>query len=187
MIAGVVLAAGSGTRMGTPKAGLILDGQRLIDRAVRALADGGCASVYAVMRDDHTATDAISVINHDADSGMRSSLVLGVAVASDADAIVVHLVDLPGIGETAVRAVIEAWTPGRIAVGRIGGRRVHPIVMAPELWLQAADVAEPDEGARRFLAAHPELIDEIEVAGSPRDLDTPADLAAYEKELKGKP
>lgn len=179
MIAGIVLAAGSGSRMGAAKADLVVDGERLLDRAVRALADGGCAPVYAVVRDS-TATDAIEVINQDADSGMRSSLVLGIAVGGGADAVAVHLVDLPGVGADAVRAVVAAWTPGRIAVGRIGERRVHPIVMAPAQWQQAVNVAGADEGARRYLAAHPELITEVDVAGSADDLDTPEDLARWE-------
>lgn len=180
MIAGVVLAAGSGTRLGAPKADLVVGGERLIDRAVRALADGGCEPVYAVVRDESRATDAITVINQDAESGMRSSLVLAIAVAADAEAIAVHLVDLPGIGADAVCAVIGAWTPGRIAVGRIGERRVHPIVMAPPQWQDAVNVAGADEGARRYLAAHPQLITEVDVAGSAEDLDTPEDLARWE-------
>lgn len=180
MIAGVVLAAGSGTRMGAPKADLVVGGERLIEQAVRALVDGGCEPVYAVVRDEATVTDAITVINQDADSGMRSSLLLGIAVARKAEALAVHLADLPGIGADAVRAVVAAWTPGRVAVGRVGERRVHPIVMAPAQWQEAVEIAGPDEGARRYLGAHQELITEIDIAGSAQDLDTPEDLARWE-------
>ena len=36
--------------MGVPKAELALDGERLVDRAVRVLTDGGCDDVVAVIR-----------------------------------------------------------------------------------------------------------------------------------------
>jgi molybdenum cofactor cytidylyltransferase/nicotine blue oxidoreductase len=165
--------------MGAPKAELVVDGERLLDRAVRALRDGGCSPVHAVVRDSGMVAEASVVINPDPDQGQRSSLELGVAAASEVAAIAVLLVDMPGIGADAVRAVVQAWRPGRIAVGRIADHRVHPIVMAPSQWREALDMADADEGARRYLAAHPELVDEIEVHGSPQDLDTPDDVDDY--------
>jgi molybdenum cofactor cytidylyltransferase/nicotine blue oxidoreductase len=51
--------------------------------------------------------------------------------------------------------------------------------MAPPLWQEALAQAGPDEGARRFLQAHPELVDEVAVPGDPADLDTPADLRRW--------
>ena len=43
----------------------------------------------------------------------------------------------------------------------------------------ALAIAGPDEGARALLKQRPELVDEIEVAGDPTDLDTPEDLRRY--------
>ena len=40
-VAGLVLAAGAGRRFGRPKALVELDGERLVDRAVRVLETGG--------------------------------------------------------------------------------------------------------------------------------------------------
>jgi molybdenum cofactor cytidylyltransferase/nicotine blue oxidoreductase len=51
--------------------------------------------------------------------------------------------------------------------------------MSPALWRDALALADADEGARRFLAAHPELVDEIPVQGDPDDLDTPQDLKRW--------
>lgn len=176
MAAGVVLAAGSGSRMGGPKAELVVGGERLLDRAIRALRDGGCEPVYAVIRPSADPGDAVPVVNPDPARGQRSSLEVGVAAAGASEATAVLLVDTPGIGADAVRAVVGAWRPGRIAMGVVAGRRTHPTVMSFPLWQQAIELAGPDEGARRFLAANPDLIDEIEIDADPRDLDTPADL-----------
>lgn len=178
-VVGVVLAAGSGSRMGGPKAGLVVDGSRLVDRAVRALSGAGCSSVLAVTQAGLAVSGARAVVNTDPARGMRSSLALGVDAAPGADAIAVLLVDLPGVSAGAVRTVIEAWRPGRIAVASYAERRGHPTVMEPALWRTALTLAGPDEGARALLASRPDLIDEVAVAGSADDLDSPADLARW--------
>jgi molybdenum cofactor cytidylyltransferase/nicotine blue oxidoreductase len=179
VIAGVVLAAGSGTRMGTPKADLVVDGQRLLDRAVVTLRGAGCDPVIAVVRDGTATSGATTVVNPDPSRGQRSSLELAVAAGESADAIAILLVDVPGIGVDAVRTVIEAWRPGRITVARYGAVRGHPTVMAPGLWQEALELAGPDEGARSLLKARADRVDEIDVSGDPVDLDTPADLARW--------
>jgi CTP:molybdopterin cytidylyltransferase MocA len=178
-VTGVVLAAGSGSRMGAPKAVLRVDGTRLVDRAVAALRAGGCDDVVAVVRAGVTVAGARVVVNPDPERGMRSSLELAVEAGADGDAIAVLLVDMPGVGAEAVRTVVRGWTPGRIAVATYGGRRGHPTVMSPELWRAALRLAAGDEGARALLAGRPEIIDEIPVHGDPVDLDTPADVADW--------
>lgn len=94
-------------------------------------------------------------------------------------AVAVVLVDVPGLTAQVIATVVQAWKPGRIAVALSGGRRTHPIVMSHPMWSETLASAGPDEGARRFLRAHPHLIDEVEVVFDPSDLDTPADLAAW--------
>jgi molybdenum cofactor cytidylyltransferase/nicotine blue oxidoreductase len=180
-VAAAVLAAGSGTRMGTPKAELVVAGSRLVDRAVAAARDGGCVPVIAVVRSGTEVAGAQVVVNPAPERGMRSSLGLAVAAADGVDALAVLLVDAPGISAAAVHSVVAAWAPGRISVGRYARRRGHPIVMAPDLWRAALELAGPDEGARALLASRPELVDEVDVPGDPADVDTPQDLARWER------
>lgn len=174
-----MLAAGAGTRMGTPKASLRVDGTSLLDRAVTVLRDGGCEPVLAVVRAGTAVADARAVVNPDPSRGQRSSLELAVDAAGDVAALAVVLVDMPGISAEAVYAVVHSWQPGRIAIARYGRRRGHPTVMAPRLWRTALASAGPDEGARALLASRPDLVDEVDVTGDPSDLDTPADLARW--------
>ena len=184
-IGGVVLAAGSGTRLGAPKAELVVAGSRLVDSAVTALAGGGCNPVLAVVRAGVAVPGATAVINSDPDRGLRSSLELAIDAAAtiDAgdgpDAVAVLLADLPGVSGATVAAVLAAWRPGRIAAASWRGRRGHPIVMSPALWREALALAGPDDGARALLAARAELVDDVAVAGATDDLDTPADLARW--------
>ncbi|MCU1656346.1 MAG: hypothetical protein JWO57_1002 [Pseudonocardiales bacterium] len=166
--------------MGTPKAELTVHGVRLLDRAVTALRDGGCAPVLAVVRPGVDVAGAIRIVNDDPERGMRSSLALA-ADAAVGDALAVLLVDMPAVDGGAVLAVVAAWQAGRIAVASYDGQRGHPIVMAPRFWQDALALAGPDEGARAYLAGHPDLVDEVEVAGNPADLDTPDDLARWRR------
>lgn len=184
-IAVAVLAAGSGTRMGRPKAEIVLNGERLLDRAVRAVGAAGGDPVLAVVRDGTSVDGARALVNPAPERGQRSSLALAVEAADDVDALAVVLVDSPGIGVGAIAAVLGAWRPGRIAVARFrtpdGPRRGHPTVMSPELWAQALELAAPDEGARALLGARPELVDVIDTAGDPTDLDTPEDVERWRR------
>ena len=165
--------------MGTPKADLVVAGRRLLDRAIEAARAGGCDPVLAVVRPGTQAPGVRLIVNPAPERGMRSSLALAVTAAEGAAALAVLLVDAPGVGADAVREVVLAWRPGRIAVGRYAGRRGHPTVMALDLWHVALGLAGPDEGARALLTAHPQLVDDVDVAGDPADLDTPADLASW--------
>ena len=162
--------------MGGPKAEIELDGTRLLDRAIATGRDAGCTPVIAVVRAGVRVEGARAVINPEPDRGLRSSLAVAVEAAANCEAIAVLLVDAPGVTATAVRAVAEAWVPGRIAIGRYSGTRGHPTVMGVDLWREALELAGPDEGARALLAARPDLIDEVDVPGDPADLDTPGDL-----------
>jgi molybdenum cofactor cytidylyltransferase/nicotine blue oxidoreductase len=178
---GIVLAAGSGSRMGTPKAELVVDGIRLLDRAVAALTAAGCRYVVAVVRAGVEVDGARAVINPQPSRGMRSSLQLGLDAAAEfgSDDIAVLLVDTPGVDAVAIRTVLNGVRPGRIAVGTYNGRRGHPTVMSVALWRRALELAGPDEGGRALLRAQPELVDEIAADGDPIDLDTLDDLNAW--------
>ena len=186
MIAGVVLAAGAGSRMGTPKAVVELAGCTLLERAVRTLSCGGCAEVLAVVPDAlprrPRAGDARLVTNPGWRSGMGSSLRagLGAAAATGAQAAVVLLVDTPLVGPGAVLRLSRAWRGGAaVAVATYGGRRGHPVLLGRAHWAEAAELARGDVGARAFLVARPELVLEVpcDGTGDPVDVDTPEELA----------
>ena len=178
-VSGLILAAGAGHRMGQPKAELIVDGERLVDRAVRVLRAGGCDEVVAVVRDGGVNPDARVVVNPEPERGLGSSLRLALAAATGSRAVIL-LVDTPGIGSQAVRAVLAADAP--VVVATYQGRRSHPVVVDRAWWAEVAERAEGDRGAWPFLAAHPELVREVECPGDPSDLDTLGDLATWRHE-----
>jgi molybdenum cofactor cytidylyltransferase/nicotine blue oxidoreductase len=177
-VTGVVLAAGAGTRLGGPKAELVVGGQRLIDRAVGELRRAGCAEVVAVVRAGTSALDAVVVVNPDPDRGMGSSLRLGLAAASGDRAVIV-LVDTPGVGADQVGRVLAIDAP--FVIARYGTRRSHPVAIDRPLWTEVSALAGGDQGARPFMRAHPELVTEVACDGDPSDIDTPEDLARWSR------
>lgn len=178
-VAGVVLAAGLGRRMGRPKAEIMVDGTRLIDRATARLREAGCTPVIAVVAPG-VDCDALLAVNPDPESGQRSSLAAGLRVVpASSVAVAVTLVDMPGMTSAAIAEVVRRWMPGRIAVGVTSGRRTHPTVMSPQMWRAAIELAGADEGARRYVALHSDLVDEVPVDIDATDLDEPGDLESW--------
>ena len=180
-VTGVVLAAGAGTRLGRPKAELVVAGERLLDRAVRELRAAGCTEVVAVVRAGTPVRDAVAVVNPDPDRGMGSSLRLALAAASGERAVIV-LVDTPGIDADSIRSVLDVEAP--FVIARYGDRRGHPVAIERALWTEVAALAEGDQGARPFMRAHPELVTEVACSADPSDIDTPDDLAAWTRQRR---
>lgn len=174
--AGLVLAAGAGVRFGGPKAPVEVDGERLVDRAVRNLRDGGCNPVLVVLGAwQGEVAGADVVLNPDWAEGMGSSLRVGLAALlprADVDVVVVTLVDLPGLTPAAVDRVRTA--PGSLVVATFAGERGHPVRFAREFWPQIAESAHGDMGARGFLRGRGDItLVEVGDVADGTDLDTP--------------
>jgi molybdenum cofactor cytidylyltransferase/nicotine blue oxidoreductase len=171
--AGLVLAAGEGRRFGGPKAPFVLDGERLVDRAVRVLRDAGCDPVVVVLGAWVGDVDgATVVVNDDWSTGMGSSLRAGLGHLGVDDAIdraVVTLVDLPGLTAEAVRRL--ASERGDLAQAAYDGERGHPVLLGRAHWAGVAATAEGDRGARAYLAQHDVALVEVGDVASGHDLD----------------
>jgi CTP:molybdopterin cytidylyltransferase MocA len=182
-VAGLVLAAGQGSRLGGPKALVELDGERLVDRAVRVLREGGCEPVYVVSGAVTVeAPGATTVVNDDWATGMASSLRAGLAaLPGSADAVVISLVDQPGIGADVVDRLVRRLDQGhQLVVATYDSQPRNPVGLARPLWAATSASVVGDEGLRVFIREHPDQVDAVECAdiADPADIDTPADLDA---------
>lgn len=186
-VAGVLLAAGSGSRFGRPKALVELNGQTLAERGVDLLRAGGADPILVV-------TGAVpldlggtlTVDNPQWRTGMGSSLRAALQVltqtgaGADVGAVVVALADQPLVGPGAVTRLIAAYRDGAtVAVAAYDGRPRNPVLLAREHWPEVIATATGDQGARTFLRTRPELVTLVECGDTGRadDIDTPADLA----------
>ncbi len=174
--AALVLAAGAGRRFGGPKAPAVVDGERLVDRAVRIATEAGCDPVVVVLGAwIGTVPGATVVPNPDWAEGMSSSLRCGLtwlAEHTDATATIVTLVDLVGLTPDAVAAVATCDAP--VAAAAYFGVRGHPVRLARELWSAAGTSAHDDVGARDFIAGRRDLVlVEVGHLADGSDLDSP--------------
>ncbi len=179
---GIVLAAGAGTRMGMPKA-LVrdADGEPWLVRAIRALADGGCAQVAVVLGaavDEAlpllAGTGATPVVAADWQRGMSASLRVGLcAIGSGAgDAVAVSLVDLPDVSADVVRRVLAGEvTRATLRRASYDGRPGHPVVLGRDHWSAVAAETDGDRGARAYLATHDVELVECGDLATGRDVD----------------
>jgi nicotine blue oxidoreductase len=188
-VAGVLLAAGQGSRFGRPKALVELDGETLAERGVTLLRAGGTDPVLIVtgaaqveLRPKHQAR---TVYNREWRTGMGSSLRAALRALTELEAgpeigaVVVALADQPLVGTEAVGRLIAAYRAGAdVAVAAYGGKPRNPVLLAREHWPEVIATATGDQGARAFLRARPELVTLVECGdtGRPDDIDTPADL-----------
>ncbi|MCW2537564.1 MAG: Nicotine blue oxidoreductase [Modestobacter sp.] len=182
-VAALVLAAGGGRRYGMPKALVEYEGSLLVERAVRT-ATAACDPVLVVLGaravDVWRSADlggATVLANADWETGMASSLRTGLdglrGWPGRVDAVLVLLVDMPGMTADALARMAEHAAPDVLAVPTYDGVRGHPVLLGREHWAGVAESATGDEGARRYLAAH-EVI-EVDCTGlaDPVDLDVP--------------
>lgn len=185
---GLLLAAGAGRRMGGPKALVELAGEPLVRRALRVLAEGGCAPSTVVLG---AASERVRplvpggteiVLAPDWAEGMGASLRAGLAALAARDpapeAVVVHLVDLPGVTPAAVARLVALAAPGALARAAYDGHPAHPVLLGRDHWTAVAIGARGDVGARGYLKDHPDLrLVECGDVARPDDVDTPEQLA----------
>lgn len=187
-VAGLVLAAGAGRRIGGAKALLRHGNALLVERAAGTLHEAGCDPVVVVLGAQAALVQATAelngaqvVVNRAWGSGMGSSLRAGLGALADtgAEAVVVVLVDMPGVTAAAVRRVAALPYPQVLVCATYGGRRDHPMMLGREHWPGIATLANADVGARPYLMAHATEILEVacdDIADGV-DIDT-ADVAA---------
>ncbi|MFF5840719.1 NTP transferase domain-containing protein [Streptomyces massasporeus] len=192
-VAGLLLAAGGGRRLGgRPKALLPHRGRPLVEHAVRVLREGGCATVHVVLgaqaadvRARASLPGCVLVDNPDWEQGMGSSLRAGLdsLAGTGARAALVSLVDQPGIGPEAVARVLAAYEGEEsLASAAYDGVRGHPVLFGAAHWAAIAATAQGDQGARAYLKEHRTAIALVECGdvARPFDIDTEADLAHLE-------
>jgi len=191
-VAGLVLAAGAGRRYGMPKALVPYEGELLVERAYRLVAEIcdpvlvvlGAAADEVVSRADFGR--ARVVMNPDWGTGMASSLRTGLAALGSppdelhsqdtvdaVDAVLVHLVDLPGMTVAAIQRVASYAATEALAVATYDGVRGHPVLLGRAHWAGVAGTATGDQGARGYLTAHQVIEIECSDVADPVDLDYP--------------
>jgi CTP:molybdopterin cytidylyltransferase MocA len=178
--AGVILAAGESSRMGSPKALLEFRGETFLDRLVHCL-ETECSPTIVVLGHEpeviragvRSPGKAQFVLNPQYQLGQFSSLQCGLhAVPEDADGVIFTPVDHPNIEPTTVAKLIDSGAP--IAIPQYLGRHGHPVLFGWSLVREFLDLP-PDSQARTVIHRHAGEVRYIDVAdaGILDDIDDP--------------
>lgn len=185
MIGGIVLAGGTSSRMGKPKA-LLVDagGRTFVETAVATLLRGGCGEVVVVVNEaENELLDAVArvggVLTWGAGPGSEQieSLRAGLkALPPEADAAVVLPVDHPEVAPRTVRAMIDAFEGGDALIVQLRhrGQHGHPVLFAAPVFDELGRGDLPD-GARTLIERQRGHVRELNVddPGILVDVDTP--------------
>lgn len=185
MIAGILLAAGRGTRFGSHKLlHRLADGTPMALAALRNLAP--CVDkTFVVLRPDDEALKAmlkaegVSLIEcPDAHIGMGASIACGVRNAAHADAWLIALADMPFIAPEVIRGLATQLSAGAAIVApQYQEQRGHPVGFG-KIHYAALSTLSNDQGARQIVDEHKQglVLVESKDPGVVRDVDTLADL-----------
>ncbi|HEY0639016.1 MAG TPA: NTP transferase domain-containing protein, partial [Pseudonocardiaceae bacterium] len=125
---------------------------------VRVVLGARAAEAVALLPDP-----ALAVVAEDWERGMSASLRAGLTALTGltgppAEAVLVHLVDLPDVGAPVVARLTVGVTATTVARATYGGRPGHPVVIGRAHWPSVLAVLRGDRGARDWLAGRPDLV-----------------------------
>lgn len=195
--AAVILAAGSGSRLGgVAKALIRIGGITLLQRLIEAVRGAGVDDVLVVTGHYHEAIERVAlqcgarvVRNVDAASGQASSVRLGLQHADPrADALMLLLCDQPLLVPSDLVELLDAFVgraAGEFLVPRVVERgRGNPVLVSRRA-VQAILASDVYLACRDYMDAHPDLVSYLDTHNDHYmvDIDQPQDLAAVRARL----
>jgi molybdenum cofactor cytidylyltransferase len=195
-IAGVVLAAGTSSRMGRNKLFLELGGETVVHRAVRRAKEAGLDPLVVVVghEADRTRTaieglDAITVLNPDYQAGVNSSLRAGIRAvsATDARAAVVILADMPFVTADMFETLIGEYrtSTAPLVVSDYAGVNAPPVLYDRSLFPEL-EVSEGQGCGKHVVKRHRhEARSVVWPAEALADLDVPGDVERVSAAAEG--
>lgn len=157
MIAGLVLAAGESSRMGTDKALLTYHGRTFLEIILATLRKASISRIAVVL--GHHADEVqrrinfqgvAVVLNQDYSRGQTSSLQAGLKAleSPDLDAFVLCLVDQPAVSVEVVQRLIAAFreSGSPVVIPTYQNQRGHPVLIGRALFEELKSLSH-DRGA----------------------------------------
>ncbi|MEO5858392.1 MAG: nucleotidyltransferase family protein [Pyrinomonadaceae bacterium] len=187
-VAGLLLAAGSSSRLGRPKQLVEFEGRTLIRKAAETLIDAGCSGIFVVLGSEVersklelSGLEVEIVVNDSWESGMGSSIVYGMrsilALNPVPDAVLISLCDQPFVTAENLRSFIR--TLRRSEASAIAAH-YNDVLGVPAIfsakWFAHLAILEGGKGAQGLLRALGSEVESISLPEAAIDIDTPTDL-----------
>ena len=183
----IILAAGKGERMGAIKPLVDIGGKPALMRVIDTLGAAGIERIIVVLgyvaQRIERAIDLSGCIvakNGDYESGMGSSLALGINfVSEDSSGFLVAHADMPYVREKTVRSILErARTGSKIVAPVHKGVRGFPVYLRADCRDDLLPTLVGEVGARNYISQHEGDLELVEVddPGAIIDIDRPEDV-----------
>jgi molybdenum cofactor cytidylyltransferase len=191
--AAIVLAAGASTRLGQPKQLVQLDGEALLHRAARLALEAGCSPVIVVlgfeaerMQQALNGLQVRTVVNPEWQSGMASSLRCGIEEVeqNDPERVLLLLSDQPCLSIDVLQALLQKSDESHLPItaSHYANTLGVPAIFHRELFSELKNI-EGDKGARQVIERHRSHAISVDFMQGAVDIDTPADLRAFQSSL----
>ena len=190
----VILAAGTSSRLGSPKQLLIFNNKTLLQHAIDTALNTGCKNVMVVLgahfdliKNQLTHQPVQVIENKDWQEGMASSIryaLQNITMAGYQPECVIFMVcDQPFVTSTLLLALIEEGnkTGSPIIAAGYGEKAGTPALFNSGMFLQLLEL-EGDKGARSIFEAHPRLVTKVPFPEGVIDVDTVADYELLKRE-----
>ena len=192
-VAGVVLAAGSSTRMGRNKLFFELDGETLLRRVVRRAIDAGLDPAIVVVGHEaeraRTELEGLSctpVDNPDHAKGINRSLRTGIShVPEHARAAVVMLADMPFVTSDMVAALVARYreSTAPLVISAYGDVNAPPMLYDRALFPELHQMAGEGCGRQVVRRHRHEAVAVSWPTAALQDIDVPEDYERIKAEL----
>ena len=182
--AGIILAAGTSTRMGQPKQLLTLEGQTLLDRIlgqaihsdleIAVLVLGHKAKgIKEVLKTDPHHKKLRIIENRNYRDGISSSIIAGLSEVEDEfDHVMIILADMPRITSNLINRLLHQYMEARLPLGaiKINNRRSLPVIIGRRFY-DELHLLRGDVGAKDLFLKYPDKVCLVEPEKDYEDID----------------
>jgi molybdenum cofactor cytidylyltransferase len=183
----VLLAAGASSRLGQPKQLLVLNNGTLIRKSAEVAVGTGCAPVVVVLGAHKEKMQAeikdlpVTVTENDAwQEGMGTSVKAGMkqllSLNANAKAVILLLCDQPFVSTPLLHKLIQQYqTSGKPIIASQYGETLGVPALFDQQFFSQLTALQGDEGARKIIRQHVEMVGSMPFEEGKYDIDTMAD------------
>jgi CTP:molybdopterin cytidylyltransferase MocA len=188
-VAALIIAAGSSSRLGQPKQLLLMDGETLLQRAIRIAHQSGASPVLVVLGAHReqiepriAGSEARVVVNSRWEEGMASSIRAGIQAfgtdSQDDAGVLLMICDQPAVTAEHLRRMLASFreAPASAIASVYAGKRGIPAIFPREAFPSLLAL-RGDQGARGLLSDRKREVVELPLEGGELDIDRPEDIS----------
>ena len=191
-IKGILLSAGESKRMGELKALLDLNGERIINKLLNEYLESFLAELVLVLgykasnikQAIEVESDKLKiVVNDEYKKEMFSSIQRGISAISEADAILIGLIDHPFIDKKIINTLILNYKEEEILIPAFNGQKGHPIIIPFSLKKEILSLDSSNHSLRDITHTHKDKVRILEMQTDKIlfDMDTREDYERAQK------